>query len=113
MVSDTDANVDADADRRRKKRKIAKKMKAFRNEQGESRLTVLSDQANEEYIKKKELASVLNRSMDEHWNYLRKIPFRIMGLDKSLVKNAENQFYLGVFMFMVSCLYFIIFGIVG
>lgn len=109
---------ESDADRRSKKRIVAKRMRTFRTgkeSQGgnEARLTVLSDQANEEYILKKQLASVLNRSMQDHWNMLRQIPFRIMAFDKTLINQSENWFYMGVFMFFLSCLYFIIFGIVG
>ena len=77
------------------------------------RLSIMSDAANEEYIRRRQQSSLLNRSLDKHWSKLRSIPFRMIGLDKQLLNSTENWFYVGVFIFIISTVYFILFGLVN
>ena len=88
-------------------------MKLIKESENESRIEVLSKKANEEYLEKRKKYSLWTKTIHEHWDNLFLVPFMLLQPDYVMYRSNPNDwFYIGVFLFFVSLVYFIIHGIV-
>lgn len=78
----------------------------------ESRIEVLSEEANKKFIDNYAKRSIRNRPIQAHWDNLVFVPLLLMNPNSWSSTTPNDWFYIGTFITIVCILYFILYGIV-